>query len=71
MLQDSVSMMGTQNPHTALVWELGASDPDVAYSSVPYEKGFCLLHYMESVVGSDVFLHFTRHYINRLVDLRH
>lgn len=26
-------------------------DPDVAYSSVPYEKGFALLFYLEQLLG--------------------
>ena len=28
------------------------TDPDVAYSSVPYEKGFALLVYLEQLLGA-------------------
>lgn len=65
MLCDSILSMGSSNPHTSLVWDLGETDPDVAYSSVPYEKGFLLLHYLESIVGGDIFLKFARNYISK------
>lgn len=49
-LQDSVK---TLNPkYTSLVWDLkDDSDPDDAFSRIPYEKGFNFLFYLEQVVG--------------------
>ena len=37
-------------PFTALVWPLKGEDPDDAFSSVPYEKGFNLLYMLEQTV---------------------
>ncbi len=48
------------------MWPLKAgNDPDDAFSSVPYEKGFSLLCYLESLVGEDNFLLFVKAYINK------
>ncbi|XP_067683113.1 leukotriene A-4 hydrolase-like isoform X1 [Haliotis asinina] len=60
-------------PYTCLVVDLKGVDPDDAFSSVPYEKGFTLLFYLETLLGGPVvfekFLHsyiekFTRQSIN-------
>lgn len=40
----------------------GAS-PDDAFSTIPYDKGFQLLYYLESLVGEDLFQTFLRQYI--------
>ncbi|KAI8801906.1 peptidase family M1-domain-containing protein [Cladochytrium replicatum] len=37
--------------YTALVPKLDGIDPDDAYSSVPYEKGFTFLYYLEQLLG--------------------
>lgn len=49
---------------TSLVWPAGG-DPDEAFSSVPYEKGFWLLHLLEGMVGSQEFETFAKDYISR------
>jgi leukotriene-A4 hydrolase len=36
---------------TALVPDLAGVDPDDSFSSVPYEKGFALLFYLENLLG--------------------
>ena len=36
---------------TALCPKLDGVDPDDAFSAVPYEKGFNLLYYLETLVG--------------------
>ena len=36
---------------TALCPNLDGVDPDDAFSAVPYEKGFNLLYYLETLVG--------------------
>lgn len=49
---------------SSLVWPLRpGSDPDDAFSSVPYEKGFALLAYLESLVGEPSFKEFVRAYV--------
>ena len=43
---------GSGHPFTAMVPNLKDIDPDDAFSSIPYEKGFLLLFYLETLVGS-------------------
>jgi leukotriene-A4 hydrolase len=50
--------------YTKLIPELGDGDPDDAFSSVPYEKGFNLLYSLETMVGKDAFAKFTKAYFN-------
>uniref|UniRef100_A0A8D2QQX6 Leukotriene A-4 hydrolase n=2 Tax=Passeriformes TaxID=9126 RepID=A0A8D2QQX6_ZOSLA len=53
-----------KNPVTNLVINLDEVDPDVAYSSVPYEKGFALLFYLEQLLGGpDIFIGFLKAYV--------
>ena len=42
---------GSGHPFTAMVPKLKDVDPDDAFSSIPYEKGFLLLFYLETLVG--------------------
>ncbi|KAG9490488.1 hypothetical protein GDO78_006041 [Eleutherodactylus coqui] len=61
-----VNTFGATNPLTNLVPNLHEVDVDVAFSSVPYEKGFALLFYLEQLLGGpDVFLGFLKTYIQR------
>ena len=60
-LQDDIALHKPEE--TTMVLKLGDGDPDDAYSSVPYEKGFNLLHCLGSLVGEDAFLDFTKAYI--------
>eukprot|EP01035_Chromulina_nebulosa_P021569 gene21569-27927_t len=62
---DDVDRMGKENPFTRLVWPLGEEDPDDAFSSVPYEKGFNFLYYLENLVGTPNFHLFVKAYIER------
>lgn len=38
-------------PETALIPDLTLTDPDDVFSSVPYEKGYTFLYYLEDLVG--------------------
>ena len=60
-LKDDIALHKPEE--TIMVMKLGDGDPDDAYSSVPYEKGFNLLHCLEGLVGEDAFLEFTKAYI--------
>lgn len=40
-------------------------DPNDAFSVVPYEKGFCLLKYLENLIGKENFQKIFRDYIKR------
>ena len=62
-LQDDIALHSEED--TVMVLTLGDSDPDDSYSSVPYEKGFNLLHALEGLVGEDAFLEFTKAYIRK------
>uniref|UniRef100_A0A8B9NJ06 Leukotriene A4 hydrolase n=1 Tax=Accipiter nisus TaxID=211598 RepID=A0A8B9NJ06_9AVES len=65
-LQNTINTLGDKNPVTNLVPNLSEIDPDVAYSSVPYEKGFALLFYLEQLLGGpDVFIGFLKAYIQQ------
>jgi leukotriene-A4 hydrolase len=62
-LEESVVAFKDQMELTALVPDLTDVDPDDAFSSVPYEKGFTLLVRLEKIVGSEEFEKFAKHYI--------
>uniref|UniRef100_A0A3B4AV55 Leukotriene A-4 hydrolase n=1 Tax=Periophthalmus magnuspinnatus TaxID=409849 RepID=A0A3B4AV55_9GOBI len=63
-LQDSVNTFGPNSPLTNLVPSLQDVDPDDAFSSVPYEKGFALLYHLEELMGGpEVFMEFVKSYI--------
>ncbi|KAJ3409863.1 hypothetical protein HDU80_008933 [Chytriomyces hyalinus] len=65
-LQESVDhyeQSGTPE-YTRLVQDLKNVDPDDAFSSVPYEKGYHLLHYLEGILGGiDVFDGFLKNHV--------
>ncbi|EPZ33006.1 Peptidase M1, membrane alanine aminopeptidase domain-containing protein [Rozella allomycis CSF55] len=50
-LKESIDHFGVDSPLTKLVPELDGIDPDGAFSSVPYEKGYNFLYYLENLVG--------------------
>lgn len=54
---------GVKNPFSSLHPTLKGASPDDAFSTIPYDKGFQLLYYMESLVGEDQFQVFLRKYI--------
>ena len=62
-LKDSVKDMPEQ--YTKLIPDLGDGDPDDAFSSVPYEKGFHLLYSLEKMVGAQPFGEFTKAYFHK------
>ena len=62
-LTDSVALLPDE--HTKLVPDLGDDDPDDAFSSVPYEKGFNLLYALERLVGEGKFAGFVHAYFDR------
>ncbi|XP_021344538.1 leukotriene A-4 hydrolase-like, partial [Mizuhopecten yessoensis] len=65
-LQYGVVDVLKNGPYTKLVPDLRGVDPDDAFSVVPYEKGFALLFYLETLVGGPaVFEPFLRAYIEQ------
>ncbi|KAJ5102893.1 hypothetical protein N7532_003422 [Penicillium argentinense] len=61
-LTDSVEHFGHDHEFTKLVTDLKGKDPDDAFSSIPYEKGFNFLFYLENLVGKPKFDKFIPHY---------
>ncbi|WPG99543.1 peptidase family M1-domain-containing protein [Acrodontium crateriforme] len=61
-LSDSIAQFGEDHEFTKLVQNLEGKDPDDAFSSVPYEKGFTFLYYLEKLVGISKFDKFIPHY---------
>ncbi|OJJ31767.1 hypothetical protein ASPWEDRAFT_117915 [Aspergillus wentii DTO 134E9] len=61
-LSDSVEHFGLDHEFTKLITNLKGKDPDDAFSSVPYEKGFNFLFHLETLVGKEKFDKFIPHY---------
>ncbi|KAL8830294.1 MAG: hypothetical protein Q9170_005800 [Blastenia crenularia] len=64
-LSDSITQFGEAHEFTKLVIDLKGKDPDDAFSSVPYEKGFHFLYYLERLVGKKTWDTFIPHYFTR------
>lgn len=60
-LSDSVGHFGHDHGFTKLVTDLKGKDPDDAFSSVPYEKGFNFLFHLETILGKAKFDRFIPH----------
>lgn len=65
-LQDSVERYGKDHEFTKLIVDLKGKDPDDAFSSIPYEKGFVFLYYLEKLIGKDKWDKFIPHVSARL-----
>lgn len=60
-LTDSVERFGKDHEFTKLIVDLKGKDPDDAFSTVPYEKGFVFIFYLENLIGKDKFDKFIPH----------
>lgn len=54
---------GLDNVFSSLHPTLKGASPDDAFSTIPYEKGFQLLYYLETLIGPDNFQEMLRQYI--------
>lgn len=63
-LSDSIAQFGEDHEFTKMIPNLKGQDPDDAFSSVPYEKGFVFLYHLEKLVGLDKWDKFIPHYFN-------
>ncbi|KAH7121212.1 leukotriene A-4 hydrolase [Dendryphion nanum] len=61
-LEDSIERYGTDHPYTKLIVDLKGNDPDDAFSSIPYEKGFHALYAFELLLGKETWDKFIPHY---------
>lgn len=64
-LQSSIEQFGEDHEFTKLVIDLKGKDPDDAFSSIPYEKGFVFLYHLEKLVGIGKWDKFIPHYFNK------
>jgi leukotriene-A4 hydrolase len=64
-LEESLSRFGTGSPLTRLRTELLGTDPDEAFSSIPYEKGARFVALLERAAGRERFDAFMRQYMGR------
>jgi leukotriene-A4 hydrolase len=46
---------GMSNSYSSLTPNVANDNPDNAFSTVPYEKGYQFLTYLESIIGHDLF----------------
>lgn len=60
-LKESVDLFGSDHEFTKLVMDLEGKDPDDSFSSVPYEKGFNFLFFLDGVVGRQKWDKFIPH----------
>ncbi|KAK0324146.1 Leucyl aminopeptidase yscIV [Friedmanniomyces endolithicus] len=61
-LEDSIAQFGEDHNFTKLIPDLNGKDPDDAFSSVPYEKGFVFLYHFEKLLGTEKWDKFIPHY---------
>jgi aminopeptidase N len=64
-LEESMERFGPGSPLTRLRTELAGTDPDDAFSSVPYEKGARFVALLERTAGRARFDAFMREYVAR------
>ena len=60
-LTDSIKEFGDDHEFTKLIPDLKGKDPDDAFSTVPYEKGFTFLYYLEKQIGKEKWDKFIPH----------
>tara|TARA_R110002003_G_scaffold132_1_gene12374 strand:- start:1748 stop:3454 length:1707 start_codon:yes stop_codon:yes gene_type:complete len=63
-LESSVDGYGKDHQYTKLIVDLKGQDPDDAFSSIPYEKGFHALYAFELLLGKDKWDSFIPHYFD-------
>ncbi|KAL2758069.1 hypothetical protein ACRALDRAFT_1055092 [Sodiomyces alcalophilus JCM 7366] len=64
-LEDSVDLFGHDHEYTKLIIDHEGIEPDDAFSTVPYEKGFHFVYYLERLVGREAFDKFIPHYFTK------
>ena len=60
--EDSVKLFGETHEFTKLIINHKGVDPEDAFSTIPYEKGFHFLYYLDKLVGREHWDKFIPHY---------
>ena len=63
-LISAIKMYGEDSHFTSLSPDFSGIDPDDGFSTIPYEKGYQLLVYLEEKVGEDMFREIMSKYID-------
>ena len=63
-LISAIKMFGEDSNFTSLSPDYTGIDPDDGFSTIPYEKGYQFLVYLEEKVGEDIFREIMAKYIN-------
>ncbi|KAA8904412.1 peptidase family M1-domain-containing protein [Sphaerosporella brunnea] len=63
--KESVELYGADHEFTKMVIDLTDKDPDDAFSSIPYEKGFNFLYYLDRLVGREKWDSFIPYYFKK------
>ena len=60
-----IKLLGEDSEYTKLSPDFGGNDPDDGFSTVPYEKGYQFLIYIEKLIGKENFREVMRKYIKK------
>ena len=60
-----IKMLGLDSEYTKLSPDFGGNDPDDGFSTVPYEKGYQFLIFIEKLIGKDNFREVMQKYIKK------
>ena len=60
-----IKLLGEDSEYTKLSPDFGCNDPDDGFSTVPYEKGYQFLIYIEKLIGKDKFKEIMQRYIKK------
>ena len=60
-----IKLLGEDSEYTKLSPDYGGNDPDDGFSTVPYEKGYQFLIFIEKLIGKDNFKETMQRYIKK------
>ena len=60
-----IKLLGEDSEYTKLSADYGGNDPDDGFSTVPYEKGYQFLIFIEKLIGKDDFRTVMQRYIKK------
>jgi len=60
-----MSTFGFDHSYSSLTPDLTSDNPDNCFSTVPYEKGFQFLYFLEGLVGEKTFESFMKDYLTK------
>ena len=60
-----IKILGLDSDYTKLSPDFGGNDPDDGFSTVPYEKGYQFLIFIEKLIGKDYFKEVMQKYVKK------